>query len=121
VKLLVDVNLSPEKVLVEAGIEAAHWSTVGAATAPDAEIMAFARANDYVVLPHDLDFSAILATTHVNKPSVAQIQSDDVSPKAIGRHVINALRQMKFELEQGALLTIDPKRTRLRLLPLQER
>jgi len=65
-KLLVDMNLSPRwvKMLGDTGIEAVHWSTVGAANAPEAEIMAYAGANGYVVLTHDLDFSAILATTH---------------------------------------------------------
>jgi len=29
------------------------------------------------------------------------------------------LRQMASELEEGALLTVDPKRTRLRVLPLR--
>lgn len=122
-KLLVDMNLSPRWVnlLADAGIEAAHWSTLGAATAPDMEIMAFARTNDYVVLTHDLDFSAILAATHGDKPSVVQIRSDDVKPEVIGRLVIDALRQMTTELDEGALLTVDPGRTRLRLLPLQPR
>ncbi|MCB2261847.1 MAG: DUF5615 family PIN-like protein [Candidatus Thiosymbion ectosymbiont of Robbea hypermnestra] len=61
-KLLVDMNLSPRWVnlLTDAGIRAAHWSTLGAAEAPDTEIMAYARTNDYVVLTHDLDFGAIL-------------------------------------------------------------
>jgi predicted nuclease of predicted toxin-antitoxin system len=51
-KLLVDMNLSPRwvKALAQAGIEAVHWSSLGAATAPDTVIMAFARANGYVVL-----------------------------------------------------------------------
>ncbi|MBV8794319.1 MAG: DUF5615 family PIN-like protein [Hyphomicrobiales bacterium] len=64
-KLLVDMNLSPRwvKALIEAEIEASHWSTLGPANASDADIMAFARANGYVVLTHDLDFSAILAAT----------------------------------------------------------
>jgi predicted nuclease of predicted toxin-antitoxin system len=37
-KLLVDMNLSPRwlKLLSEAGIEAAHWSALGRANAPDA-------------------------------------------------------------------------------------
>lgn len=122
-KLLVDMNLSPRWVslLAEAGFEAVHWSALGAGNAPDAEIMAFARTNDYVVLTHDLDFSAILAATHGEKPSVVQIRSEDVSPDMIGRLVIDALRQMTAELDEGALLTIDPHRTRLRLLPLQPR
>lgn len=122
-KLLIDMNLSPRwtRLLADAGIDAAHWSTLGAANAPDVEIVAFARINGYVVLTHDLDFSAILAATQGDKPSVVQIRSEDVSPKVIGKPVIDALRQMSAELEEGALLTIDPSRTRLRLLPLRPR
>ena len=122
-KLLVDMNLSPRWIgmLIDAGIEAAHWSTLGANNAPDTEIMAFASANNYVVLTHDLDFSAILAVTHGEKPSVVQIRAEDVSPDVIGAQVVAALRQMATELEEGALLTVDPNRTRLRLLPLQPR
>lgn len=119
-KLLVDMNLSPRWVglLNDAGIEAVHWSTLGASNAPDIEIMAFAKTNAYVVLTHDLDFSAILAATHGEKPSVVQIRAEDVNPDVIGRTVINALQQMEADLEEGALLTVDPSRTRLRLLPL---
>jgi predicted nuclease of predicted toxin-antitoxin system len=120
-KLLVDMNLSPHWIgeLKEQGIDAAHWSTLGKHNAPDAELMAFAAAHDFVVLTHDLDFGAILATTQGQKPSVVQIRADDVNPDAIGKQVGIALRQMAAELEQGALLTVDPNRTRLRLLPLQ--
>jgi predicted nuclease of predicted toxin-antitoxin system len=78
-----------------------------------------AKAQDYVVLTHDLDFGAILAVTHGDKPSVVQIRAENVSPEAIGGAVIDALRQMRTELEAGALLTVDPGRTRLRLLPLR--
>jgi predicted nuclease of predicted toxin-antitoxin system len=123
VKLLVDMNLSPRWVgmLSEAGIEAAHWSKLGAHNAPDSEIMAFAAVNNYIVLTHGLDFSAILAATQGEKPSVVQIRAEDVSPDVISKQVIVALRQMAAELEDGALLTIEPNRTRLRVLPLQPR
>lgn len=122
-KLLVDMNLSPRWVglLCGAGIEAAHWSTVGAMNAPDTELMAYALAHDYVVLTHDLDFGSILAATQGTKPSVVQLRADDVSPDAAGPQVLVALRQVEAELREGALVTIDPKRTRLRVLPLQGR
>ena len=122
-KLLVDMNLSPGwvGVLVDAGIDAAHWSTLGAGNAPDSEIMAYAKVNDCIVLTHDLDFGAILAANHGKKPSVVQIRAEDVSPQAIGKYVITALRQMATELDEGALLTVDTNRTRLRVLPFQSR
>ena len=120
-KLLVDMNLSPRwiGVLADGGIEAAHWSTLGTKNATDSQIMSYASANNYVVLTHDLDFGSILAATHGEKPSVVQIRSENVSPEAIGKQVIAALRQTLAELEEGALLTIDPTRTRLRILPLR--
>jgi predicted nuclease of predicted toxin-antitoxin system len=80
--------------------------------------MAFARTNGYVVLTHDLDFSAILAAIQGSKPSVVQIRSDDVGPETLGPILIEALRQMAAQLEEGALLTVDPARARLRVLPL---
>jgi len=122
-KLLVDMNLSPRWVdlLASAGIQAVHWSTVGPMNAPDAQIMAHALAHDFIVLTHDLDFGAILAATQGEKPSVVQLRADNVSPDAIGPQVLIALRQMEADLRDGALLTVDPQRTRLRVLPLLPR
>ena len=122
-KLLVDMNLSPRWIsaLVAAGFESVHWSTLGARNAPDIEIMAFAAANDFVVLTHDLDFGSILAANQGKKPSVVQIRAEDVSPDAISAPVVTALRQMADELELGALVTVDPNRRRLRILPLLRR
>jgi predicted nuclease of predicted toxin-antitoxin system len=73
---------------------------------------------DYVVITHDLDFSAILAVTRGDRPSVVQIRADDLGPERIGYRVIAALAQARPELERGALLAIDVHRTRLRMLPL---
>lgn len=122
-KLLIDMNLSPRwaSLLINAGFNATHWSVLGAYNAIDSEIMAYAKAHDYIVLTHDLDFSAILAATQGKKPSVVQIRADDVNPDTIGKQVIAALRQMSTELVDGALLTVDTSRTRVRLLPLQSK
>jgi predicted nuclease of predicted toxin-antitoxin system len=120
-KLLVDMNLSPRWIsqLNERGWSAIHWSQVGRPDAPDSEILRYAAENDYVVLTHDLDFGAILAITHGKKPSVVQIRSDDLTPESISKQVFAALRHVETDLERGALLTIEPDRTRLRLLPLE--
>jgi predicted nuclease of predicted toxin-antitoxin system len=64
-RFLVDMNLSPAWVpfLRDAGLEAVHWSEVGAANVSDRELMDWADAHDHIVLTNDLDFSAILAAT----------------------------------------------------------
>ena len=64
-KLLLDMNISPSLCtkLTEAGWDAIHWSSVGNHAAPDSEIMRYAETNGYVILTHDLDFSAMLAAT----------------------------------------------------------
>ena len=121
-KILIDMNLSPrwQKFLTEAGLQAAHWSELGAGDASDLDIMAYAKAHDYVVLTHDLDFAAILVATHGKKPSVVQIRAEQLAPDVIGSHIVSALRQLAVELDYGALVTVEPKRTRMRVLPLRE-
>ena len=95
-----------------------HWSTIGPGSAADVEIMTFARHEGYVLLTHDLDFGAILAATGGEKPSVVQLRSENLSIEVIGRLVIDALREVAADPEDGALVSIDPGRTRVRVLPL---
>ena len=119
-KLLVDMNLSPRWIalLRDAGCEAIHWSTVGRGNEPDVEIMTYAAEQGYIVLTHDMDFGAILAATHGEKPSVVQLRMEDVTPQVAGSRVLAALRHMEKELESGALLTVDRRQVRVRVLPL---
>jgi len=118
-KILVDMNLSVRWIehLVHAGFEAVHWSSVGPLNAPDSVLMHFAAEHDHVVITQDLDFSAILASSRRSKPSVVQIRADDLDPDVIAARVIHALKAAANELNSGALVTVDPVRTRLRLLP----
>lgn len=119
-KRLLDMNLAPRWVawLRDTGIEAVHWSEVGAPTARDAMIFAHAQSSRMVVFTHDLDFGALLAHTRSRGPSVVQVRAQDTSPEAIGQVVVAALRQHEAVLETGALLTIDPLRSRVRILPI---
>ena len=118
-KFIVDMNLSESWVafLADNGISAVHWSSIGTANAQDRQIMAHATQHDCCVLTNDLDFGIILAISRVARPSVVQIRADVLQPDVIGSTVLAALRSAWLELEAGALLTIDPKRTRLRVLP----
>lgn len=118
-KLLIDMNLSPQWVplLQEAGWEAVHWSSIGEPSAPDQELFKYALSNCYVILTHDLDFGAILAATRANGPSVVQVRSQDVTPRHLGPLLLSVLQQFQKHLEDGALITVDENRTRARILP----
>jgi predicted nuclease of predicted toxin-antitoxin system len=80
-KLLLDMNLSPAWVpyLTACGWQTKHWYSIGSADAPDAEIMWWAKEQGYCVITHDLDFSAILAATRADGPSVSQIRAQNLS------------------------------------------
>ena len=93
---------------------------MGAADAPDRELMAWARSNGFVVFTHDLAFGAILATTEAAASSVFQVRTQDITPKAIGNLVLSVFTQFEKTLSEGAIVTIDEKRTRARVLPLRK-
>ncbi len=119
-KLLIDMNLSPLWVefLAASGFDSVHWSQIGDPSAPDSRIMDYAAANGFIVFTHDLDFGALLAGRKSRQPSVIQIRTQDVLPAAIGEIVLRALCVSREQLEEGALVTVDLSRNRIRLLPI---
>ena len=95
-KFLVDMNLSPLWVpfFARHEIKAVHWSTIGLASAPDSEIFKFAAANGYIVF------------------------TQDGISSAIDEAVIRAIGAVQDVLEEGALVTLDASRQRVRILPI---
>ncbi len=119
-KILLDMNLPPAwcELLGRHGYEAVHWSTVGDPRAPDAQIMQWAAANQYVVFTHDLDFGALLAATQAHRPSVIQVRTENVMPAHLGTAILRVLNEHQTTLESGALVVVDEWRSRVRILPL---
>ena len=60
----------------------------------------------------------LLAVLRTSSPSVIQVRSQDVLPSAIGDIVLRAIHAAQSHLEAGALVTVDPFRHRIRLLPI---
>lgn len=114
------MNLSPARaeVLAEAGHETSHWSALGEPAAPDTELLLWARAHGAVLLTCDLDSSAILASSRSGTPSVVQLRTADVLPGSAAEAVVEALDRFSDDLTAGALVTIDARRLRVRVLPL---
>lgn len=119
-KLLIDMNLSPQFVALfdERGIETIHWLDIGDKNAPDTDILSYAQQHHYIILTHDLDFGAILAASQDRTPSVLQLRTQDILPSSVIGLLVKALRDFKKELEAGALVSIDQNKARVRILPL---
>ena len=119
-KLVIDMNLSPEwvQVLRKHGWETVHWSSVGDPRASDEEIMNWAATHQHVVFTHDLDFGTMLALSHAAGPSVLQIRTQDTLPDYLEGPVITALSQHEADLSTGALVVVDESRSRVRVLPI---
>lgn len=122
-RLLIDMNLPPAWVshFAARGFEAVHWSTIGAPTAVDEHILAWARTQGFVVLTHDLDFSAILAAGGDEAPSVVQLRTQDLLSAGVVDSVAAALAAHADDILSGALISINETGTRIRMLPLRRR
>lgn len=120
-QILIDMNLTYRWVdcLRNAGYEAVHWSSVGAANTKDVEIFEYARENGYVLLTNDLDFPQILAHTRQAMPSVVLLRSEPLVPEIRGQELIEALEVCRSDLERGAIVSLDwSGKPRARVLPL---
>ena len=82
--------------------------------------MRWSAQHGCVVLTSDLDFGAILAATPRRKPSVIQVRGDALQPSAAGNALVAAIRQSTVELTNGAIVSVDAARHRVRILPLAE-
>lgn len=120
-KILVDMNLSPSwvPVLAAAGHEAVHWGSIGLATAPDCDILQWAKEHQRIVFTHDLDFGAILAAAGMGPPSVIQIRTANPVPELCRGFILEILQRYAGELAAGSLISVDAGKSRLRLLPLR--
>jgi predicted nuclease of predicted toxin-antitoxin system len=110
-KILIDMNLSPDWVKV--------FEKYDSPCEKDTVIMEWARDNKYIVFTHDLDFGSLLAATGMETPSVIQVRTQNILPISIENLVIFALRQFASELDSGALVTVDKAQSRVRILPIR--
>jgi predicted nuclease of predicted toxin-antitoxin system len=120
VKILVDMNLSPEwlPILEQGGWEACHWSSLGPPGAPDTDLMKWATQNGCVLLTQDLDFAQLLFHAQAGAPSVILLRIRDELISTQQARICSFLKVAAPALEAGALLVIDEYRARLRRLPI---
>jgi predicted nuclease of predicted toxin-antitoxin system len=121
VKIVVDMNLSPEwlEVFAQAGWQARHWSQIGRPNADDDEIFSWAAENDHLVFTQDLDFPQILFASQGGRPSVVLLRIKNELDAVQRARVCAAIRQASASLQTGANMVIDDRRIRLRTLPIE--
>jgi predicted nuclease of predicted toxin-antitoxin system len=117
---IIDCNLPPAwaDLLRQHGFDAHAWWERGDIRASDAEIMATARAEQAVILTHDLDMGMISAHAHASGPSVLQFRGDDVMPDHLGSMALAIMSRYAHALAQGAIVAISADRVRVSILPI---
>jgi len=91
------------------------------ATASDDKVLQWARENQAVVFTHDLDFGILLARTESAGPSGIQVRTQEVTLRHLGNLVLSVLSAHGTALADGALITVDETRARVRILPIRRR
>jgi predicted nuclease of predicted toxin-antitoxin system len=87
----------------------------------DATIMAHARTHAEIVLTSDLDFGTLLALSGDQGPSVIQLRAPILAPEVLGLRVLECLTRFQTQLETGALIVLDNRKSKIRLLPIEIR
>ena len=102
------------------GLESIHVGDVDLLTATDQAILAYAAANELVIISADSDFGELLAVSRgAVRPSVILLRSADrLTPDQQAAILAVNLAAVADELKTGALASIARGRIRIRSLPI---
>lgn len=119
-KLLLDqgLPLSAAALLRSAGFDTVHVGEINLSEAEDTEIIQRAREEGRVVATLDADFHTLLALNEATFPSVIRIRIERLRAQALADLLQMVIAACQSELEQGAAVTVEPSRIRIRRLPL---
>lgn len=119
-KLLADVHISPVTVafLNGLGYDTVRVSDVLSASATDSAIIECAFEKERTVLTQDLDFSAIMALSGQNKPSIITLRLTSSRVELVNALLETALPMIAQDVANGSLITIEEQGFRSRGLPL---
>jgi len=119
-KLLLDQGLprSAAALLRDRGIDTIYISEIGMSDAEDAEIIRRANEEERIVTTIDADFPALLALDEATSPSVIRIRIPRLRAQALTDLLLVVISECEEDLLQGAAVTVEPRRIRIRRLPL---
>lgn len=119
-RLLADVNVSRHVVarLRKEGYDIVRVPEILDPRISDEDIIAEAHRRGAVVLSHDQDFTAILATTGATQPSLINIRGSEVEVESLASRIAQILRIAEQDLAAGAIVTLDDRGVRIHRLPV---
>ncbi|MEW6163287.1 MAG: DUF5615 family PIN-like protein [Nitrospirota bacterium] len=117
-KFIADIHISPltVKALQNKGYDIVRITDKLLATASDNEIVQLAYQEQAVIITQDLDFSAIIAKSGLNGPSVISLRVAGAKPDIVTRILITVLPLIEADLIEGAIISIDEKEYRIKKL-----
>jgi predicted nuclease of predicted toxin-antitoxin system len=120
-RFIADINVSRRIVeeLCDAGHDAVHVSVLMDCRAKDKQILEEGRRRNAVVVSHDQDFAAILATTGALTPSLINIRVSYVDVDRLARMILSVVQATAQDLSTGAIVTIDDRGVRIHQLPVR--
>ncbi len=119
-KFITDIHISPLTVtdLQVSGYDAERVTRYLPCTAADTEIIELAGRIRAVIITQDLDFSALIAQSGLNMPSVISLRIGNAQPAVISQLLRHVIPQVIEYLEKGAIVSVDEMEFRVRLLPV---
>ncbi|MEM1042981.1 MAG: DUF5615 family PIN-like protein [Bacteroidota bacterium] len=119
-RFLADMGISPAttSLLSELGHDATHLQHQGLDRMADPDILWKARAEERILLAHDLDFSDLMAASGAQLPSVVIFRLRDMRPANVNRYLQEVLSTYRDVLRAGAILSVTEGRVRWRTLPI---
>ena len=123
-KFLIDNALSPAlaALLQQAGHDAIHVRSIGLQHSDDEMIFDRAAAEGRILVSADADFGTLLAVRSARQPSLIQFRGEGSrKPDSLARTLLANLPQLVDSLGNGCIVTFEPARVRVRLLPIGPR
>jgi predicted nuclease of predicted toxin-antitoxin system len=119
-RILLDQGLPATAALLlrNDGWDAIHVREVSMQKADDTEILEFGARDSRVVITLDRDFPQILALTAASRPSVVLIRQQRLRATGLAALLASIWREHEDALDQGCVLKVSARGTRIRLLPL---
>ena len=119
-KYLADMNLSPltVSILCHKGYDVVRVNAVLSSSASDDQILSYCRERDHVVITEDMDFSALLALSGYEKPSVISLRLSFSDPETVADRLIHILPLCEASLTAGCVVSVSDEAIRTRRLPM---